>query len=343
MTASLLSDRGSLSSTFSSTAPVPPLSSMKKKQISMVNGGPHSHENDEDVEELSSSSSSSKGIAREKLQKQQQKEKKLTMITTSAVDGKNPNNQGLGNLMMKPKNIAGGSESGNGNSSGNTNNNSKLAGSIDHQQKGFFQEYLKKSELTHKQPPSSSNSNPNPVTVITTPAISSSTSSISTVDSGSDLSSSINSNNTISTTPTNSATAKTTLLLDDSKPYTIPPSIAENVMREMLANKPDPVVLEQLRPVAQKSSSSSSTLMEKGNGGSIDSLLGSKSKSHFPSKFSFPNIADKNFFVPNFTTNATNSNSSSTINTPNNLNPNPSIITVKTNSIGASTTGTTSA
>ncbi|CAG8545209.1 12456_t:CDS:10 [Ambispora gerdemannii] len=330
MTNSLLSDRSSLSS-FSSTVPVSSLSSMKKKSMSVVNGGLHPHDNDEDVEELSSSSSSSsKGNnAREKQQQQQQKEKKLTMIPSAVVDGKSQNNQGLGNLMMKPKHIAVVSESGNGKSG----------------------------------------------------------------DSSSEISSysSINSSNTILTTPTNpgTATVKTTVLLDDSKPYTIPPAIAENVMREMLANKPDPVVLEQLRPVVQKSSSSSA-LLDKGNGGSIDSLLlGSKSskllknstlltikkninnhsninntnninngesseeigkkiivsnngggKSHFPSKFSFPNIADKNFFVPNFTTtNATNSNSSSTINTPNN--PNPSIITVKTNPTGASTTGTT--
>ncbi|CAG8640604.1 1747_t:CDS:2 [Gigaspora margarita] len=108
--------------------------------------------------------------------------------------------------------------------------------------------------------------------------------------------------------------------LADEAEYTIPPAIAEDVLREMLANKPSQDLLEELEPPAVvtngKGENSSSkfkgdSVNHEKNGESSEASKSSNKKNNllilsgmidspFPSKFTFPNIADKNFFLPNF-------------------------------------------
>ncbi|CAG8698890.1 16188_t:CDS:1, partial [Racocetra fulgida] len=108
--------------------------------------------------------------------------------------------------------------------------------------------------------------------------------------------------------------------LADEAEYTIPPAIAEDVLREMLANKPSQDLLEELEPPAVvtngKGENSSSkfkgdSVNHEKNGESSEPSKSSNKKNNllilsgmidspFPSKFTFPNIADKNFFLPNF-------------------------------------------
>ncbi|CAG8529445.1 10430_t:CDS:2, partial [Scutellospora calospora] len=96
--------------------------------------------------------------------------------------------------------------------------------------------------------------------------------------------------------------------------------IAEDVLREMLANKPSQDLLEELESPAVvtngKGENSSSkfkgdSLNHEKNGESSEPsksinkknnllILSGMIDSPFPSKFTFPNIADKNFFLPNF-------------------------------------------
>ncbi|CAG8442963.1 17912_t:CDS:2 [Cetraspora pellucida] len=108
--------------------------------------------------------------------------------------------------------------------------------------------------------------------------------------------------------------------LADEAEYTIPPAIAEDVLREMLANKPSQDLLEELEPptVVTNGKGENSSSKFKGdsvnhekNGESSEPSKSSNKKNNllilsgmidspFPSKFTFPNIADKNFFLPNF-------------------------------------------
>ncbi|CAB4462577.1 unnamed protein product [Rhizophagus irregularis] len=85
--------------------------------------------------------------------------------------------------------------------------------------------------------------------------------------------------------------------LADEAEYTIPPAIAEDVLREMLANKPSQDLLEELEPPSVNTNGKGDNSSSKFKG---DSVNHEKIDSPFPSKFTFPNIADKNFFVPNF-------------------------------------------
>jgi hypothetical protein len=108
--------------------------------------------------------------------------------------------------------------------------------------------------------------------------------------------------------------------LADEAEYTIPPAIAEDVLREMLANKPSQDLLEELEPPPVNTNGKGDNSSSKFKGDSLNhekigefseptknsvkknNLLISSgtTDSPFPSKFTFPNIADKNFFVPNF-------------------------------------------
>ncbi|GES93890.1 hypothetical protein GLOIN_2v268400 [Rhizophagus clarus] len=85
--------------------------------------------------------------------------------------------------------------------------------------------------------------------------------------------------------------------LADEAEYTIPPAIAEDVLRKMLANKPSQDLLEELEPSPVNTNGKGDNSSSKFKG---DSVNHEKIDSPFPSKFTFPNIADKNFFVPNF-------------------------------------------
>nr|CAG8562149.1 10328_t:CDS:10 [Entrophospora candida] len=101
-------------------------------------------------------------------------------------------------------------------------------------------------------------------------------------------------------------TKEINITLADKSEYTIPPAIAEDVLREMLANKPTKDLLEELEsaPVLTngKSENSSSSKIKGVGSVSIDfSTKHEKNDSTFPPKFNFPNIEDKNFFLPNFT------------------------------------------
>ncbi|CAI2176447.1 16386_t:CDS:2 [Funneliformis geosporum] len=108
--------------------------------------------------------------------------------------------------------------------------------------------------------------------------------------------------------------------LADEAEYTIPPAIAEDVLREMLANKPSQDLLEELEPPPVTTNGKGDNSSSKFKGDSVNhEKIGESSEpsknsvkknnllissgmtdSPFPSKFTFPNIADKNFFVPNF-------------------------------------------
>ncbi|CAG8577358.1 12183_t:CDS:2 [Rhizophagus irregularis] len=108
--------------------------------------------------------------------------------------------------------------------------------------------------------------------------------------------------------------------LADEAEYTIPPAIAEDVLREMLANKPSQDLLEELEPPSVNTNGKGDNSSSKFKGDSVNHekigefseptkisvnknnllILSGTSDSPFPSKFTFPNIADKNFFVPNF-------------------------------------------
>ncbi|CAG8528834.1 7925_t:CDS:2 [Funneliformis mosseae] len=110
--------------------------------------------------------------------------------------------------------------------------------------------------------------------------------------------------------------------LADEAEYTIPPAIAEDVLREMLANKPSQDLLEELEPPSVTTNGKGDNSSSKFKGDSVNhEKIGESSEqsknsvkknnllissgmtdSPFPSKFTFPNIADKNFFVPNFST-----------------------------------------
>ncbi|CAG8487756.1 16543_t:CDS:2 [Acaulospora colombiana] len=115
--------------------------------------------------------------------------------------------------------------------------------------------------------------------------------------------------------------------LADEAEYTIPAAIAEDVLREMLANKPSQDLIEELEPTPVitngkgENSSSKLTVNHEKNGESSEANKRSVKKNNvlipsgmtdapFPSKFTFPNIADKNFFLPNFS-NATTTSSPS--------------------------------
>ncbi|CAG8663517.1 2583_t:CDS:2, partial [Acaulospora morrowiae] len=112
--------------------------------------------------------------------------------------------------------------------------------------------------------------------------------------------------------------------LADEAEYTIPAAIAEDVLREMLANKPSQDLLEELEPTPVitngkgENSSSKFTVNHEKNGESSETSKSSIKKNNllissgttdspFPSKFTFPNIADKNFFLPNFSNTTTSS------------------------------------